>query len=154
MSTSNVLVVDDDPDILETTRFVLESAGYQVSTAANGNEALSRLHCEAAPCVILLDLMMPVMDGWAFRAEQVRDPGLAGIPVIIVTGAGRGARSAESLGAACLLEKPVDLSTLLSKVGCYCKTGADEPCASPGNLCASQASTSSGWNPNGPMPPL
>ncbi len=124
MSSCNVLVVDDDPDILETTRFVLESAGYRVSTAANGNEALILLHDEAAPCVILLDLMMPVMNGWEFRAEQALDPGLAGIPVIVVTGAGRAAPKAASLGAACLLQKPVDLTTLLSKVQLYCKASA------------------------------
>jgi CheY-like chemotaxis protein len=122
LSSSSVLVVDDDPDILETTRFVLESAGYEVLTAANGSEALNCLHDEAAPCVILLDLMMPVMNGWEFRAEQTRDPELAAIPVIVVTGAGRGAQKAASLGVACLLEKPVDLTTLLSKVGLYCKT--------------------------------
>ena len=124
MSSCNVLVVDDDPDILETTRFILESAGYRVSTAANGNEALTLLHDEAAPCVILLDLMMPVMNGWEFRAEQALDPGLARIPVIVVTGAGRAAPKAASLGAACLLQKPVDLTTLLSKVRLYCKASA------------------------------
>ena len=124
MSSCSILVVDDDPDILETTRFVLECAGYRVSTAANGTEALTRLHAEAAPCVILLDLMMPVMNGWEFRAEQARDPGLAAIPVIVVTGAGKAAPEAVSLGAACLLEKPVDLTTLLSMVQLYCKTTA------------------------------
>lgn len=124
MSACSILVVDDDLDILETTRFILESAGYRVLTAENGTEALLRLHDEAAPCVILLDLMMPVMNGWEFRAEQARDPGLAAIPVIVVTGAGRAAPKAASLGAACLLEKPVDLATLLSKVQLYCKSTA------------------------------
>jgi len=124
LSSGSVLVVDDDPDILEVTRFVLESAGYRVSTAANGAEALNCLHGEAAPCVIILDLMMPGMNGWEFRAEQARDPGLAAIPVIVVTGAGTAAREAASLDTACLLEKPVALATLLSMVGRYCKTTA------------------------------
>jgi CheY-like chemotaxis protein len=127
LSAGNVLVVDDDPDVLDATRFVLESAGYNVSTAANGAEALDRLHNEATPCVILLDLMMPVMNGWEFRAEQAQDPKLATIPVIVVTGAGRMAPAAATfLGAAWLLEKPVALPLLLAMVGRYCKARASD----------------------------
>lgn len=124
MISCSVLIVDDDPDILETTRFVLECAGHRVSTAANGTEALACLHGEAAPCVILLDLMMPVMNGWEFRVEQARDPGLAAIPVIVVTGAGKAVAGAASLGTVCFLEKPVDIATLLSMVALHCKATA------------------------------
>lgn len=125
---SYILIVDDDPDIRETMRFILECAGYRVLTAANGIEALDRLRGEAAPCVILLDLMMPVMNGWEFRAEQTRDPSLAVIPVIVMTGAGKAAARTASVGVAGLLEKPVDLKVLLSAVGLYCKTTALDRC--------------------------
>lgn len=117
---SEVLVIDDDPDIRETMRFVLESAGYQVSTAANGVEALAYLREDAAPCLILLDLMMPIMNGWQFRAEQASDPRLAAIPVVVITGAGQAARAA-SLGAAGYVEKPMDLDLLISTVKRYCQ---------------------------------
>jgi CheY-like chemotaxis protein len=124
---SYILIVDDDPDILAAARLVLECAGYDVRSAANGTEALSLLHQESAPCrLILLDLMMPVMNGWEFRAEQVRDPSLSAIPVVIMTGAGHAALRASPVGAADLLEKPVDLGTLLSTVRRYDKTTAAE----------------------------
>ena len=84
MKTGNVLVVDDDPDIRETTRLVLEYTGYRVSTAANGAEALERLRGGAAHCVILLDLMMPVMDGWAV-ARTLREEASSCPAIIAVT---------------------------------------------------------------------
>lgn len=115
-----VLVIDDDPDILESMTFVLESAGYRVSTATNGAEALDHLRGNVAPCLILLDLMMPVMNGWQFRAEQSRDSKLAGIPVVVVTGAGHALQKAASLGVAGCLEKPVDLDELISVARRYC----------------------------------
>ncbi len=121
-SSPSVMVIDDDPDILEVTRFVLENAGYRVATAANGADALASLR-EAKPGLILLDLMMPVMNGWEFRAEQTRDPELAAVPVVVITGAGNAAARAAPAGVAGLLEKPVDLDTLLSAVGRYCKRG-------------------------------
>ena len=119
-----ILIVDDDHDILETMRFVLECAGYHVATAKNGAEALERLRSEPTPCVIFLDLMMPVMNGWEFRAKQLDDPRLAAIPVIIMTGAGKSVARAASADAAGLLEKPVDLDALLSMAQLYCKTAA------------------------------
>jgi len=122
-SAPSVLVIDDDPDILEVTRFVLENAGYRVATAANGADALASLRGKAKPGLILLDLMMPVMNGWEFRAEQTRDPELASVPVVIITGAGNAAARAAPAGVAGLLEKPVELDTLLSAVGRYCKRG-------------------------------
>jgi CheY-like chemotaxis protein len=122
-----ILIIDDDPDILATGRFVLENAGYQVSTASNGSEALDRLRGEAEPSLILLDLMMPGMNGWEFRAEQRRDPKLSAIPVVIMTGAGKAASMTAFAGVAGLLEKPVSLRTLLSTVQLYCKAHAPEP---------------------------
>ena len=122
-----VLLVDDDSDVRETMSFVLESAGYCVCTAANGLEALEHLRAEEVPCLILLDLMMPVMNGWQFRAEQRRDPKVATIPLIVVTGAGQAAQKAESLGAAGVLEKPVELAALLSTVQRYCEATVPGP---------------------------
>ncbi len=96
----------------------LELEGYQVEVAANGRQALERLTAGMQPCVILLDLMMPVMDGWQFRREQVRSPELAEIPVIVVSAAGRD-RIAE-IDANAYLTKPVDLEQLLERVSHYC----------------------------------
>ena len=96
----------------------LELEGFQVELAANGRQALDRLTAGMHPCVILLDLMMPVMDGWQFRREQIRDRELAGIPVIVVSAAGR-ERIAE-IDANAYLTKPVDLEQLLERVSQYC----------------------------------
>ena len=83
-----VLIVEDDLDTREMLARFLEIAGYQVVLAANGVEALKVLRGGAVASVILLDLMMPVMDGWQFRDEQRRDPSMSHIPVVVVTAAG------------------------------------------------------------------
>ena len=83
-----ILVVDDDASIRAAMRELLETEGYDVTEAANGLAALGKLRAGLRPAVILLDLMMPVMDGWDLRTEQLRDPELAAIPVLIVTAAG------------------------------------------------------------------
>src|SRR4051794_37746057 len=83
-----VLLVEDNDATREAVSLILESDGYQVMTAANGRKALDRLRGGARPDLILLDLMMPVMDGWQFRAEQRRDQVLADIPVIVCSAAG------------------------------------------------------------------
>jgi CheY-like chemotaxis protein len=85
------MVVDDDNDIRETLRSLLVEEGYQVSAHQNGRAALDALQALPAadrPDVILLDLMMPIMDGWDFRRSQLANPALAGIPVVLVTAAG------------------------------------------------------------------
>jgi CheY-like chemotaxis protein len=96
----------------------LELEGYNVELASNGKQALERLTEGVQPCVILLDLMMPVMDGWQFRQEQIRDQQLADIPVIVVSAAGKG-RLAD-IDANAYLTKPVDLEQLLDRVIEYC----------------------------------
>jgi len=83
-----ILVVDDDPDIRTALSELLESEGYEVMGAANGAAALAQLRAGARPCAILLDLMMPFMNGWEFRAEQLRDPALREIPVVLLTASG------------------------------------------------------------------
>jgi CheY-like chemotaxis protein len=83
--TPRVLVVDDDPLIRDTMSEILVESGYQVLTAAHGGEALDLLRKGPRPGAIILDLMMPVMDGWQFLEEKSRDDALAPIPVLIHT---------------------------------------------------------------------
>src|SRR5205823_13422880 len=80
-----VLIVDDDPALRESLSEVLEDAEYSPLVAANGQEALAFLRQGYKPCVILLDLMMPIMDGWQFRAAQLADPDLGPIPVVVLS---------------------------------------------------------------------
>jgi CheY-like chemotaxis protein len=82
----SVLLVEDDPLTRGAMRMVLEWEGYQVSCAANGQEALDLLHKGERPSLILLDIAMPVLDGRQFREQQEKDPALADIPVIVVSG--------------------------------------------------------------------
>ena len=110
-----ILVVDDDQDIRDTLTELLVDEGYAVVSAAHGGEALSTLRREPRPDLILLDLMMPVMDGWQFRAEQSRDPAIADIPVVVVSATGKDDKVAK-LGAAQLLKKPIRLEDLLDAV--------------------------------------
>ena len=90
-SAAPILLVEDDPELREALALVLESDGYVVVTAADGVEALERLHDRLRPRVIVLDLMLPVMDGFEFRVRQTEDPELAGIPVIVLSAGGDGA---------------------------------------------------------------
>lgn len=112
-----IFVVEDDRGVSEALVEVLSDEGYQVMTAGNGAEALARLREAPTPALIVLDLMMPVMDGYAFRAEQLRTPAIADVPVIVLT-AGAAPRATE-LGHVDILKKPIDLVALLEAVGRY-----------------------------------
>jgi CheY-like chemotaxis protein len=115
-----VLVVEDDPDIRATLCEALEDHGYTPAAACNGVEALAYLRGNnERPCLILLDLMMPVMDGQAFRAEQRADPALASIPVVVVSAYRDVHRYEQELAAECLA-KPVRLDTLLATARRHC----------------------------------
>jgi len=116
---ATILVVDDDDDIRQVLAMVLDEAGFRVVTAANGREALERLRGDPRPDVILLDLMMPEMDGYQFRAEQQRDPALRAIPTLIVT-AGTVTPRVEELGAEAILRKPVSLRRLVDTIRRFC----------------------------------
>lgn len=106
-----VLVVDDDPDVRETLAELLESKGYAVATAADGAQALERLRSAGAD-VVLLDLWMPVVDGWTFLNVKQADAEIAHIPVIVASAA-----PAQALpGAANFVPKPFQLDQLLSAV--------------------------------------
>src|SRR5688500_3798001 len=117
--SSTVLVVEDDQDARELVCEILEDAGYQVIGAAHGREAIERLR-GAKPCVILLDLTMPVMDGWSFREWQKQDPSAATIPVVVVSAINNLKDVAANLSAAGYVEKPVQLGPLLRAVATYC----------------------------------
>jgi CheY-like chemotaxis protein len=114
-----ILVVDDDPDIRDSMREVLEDEGYKVSCVGNGREALDHLKTASPrPCVILLDLMMPVMDGWQFRKEQKKlEPEIANIPLVVITATGK---RPVLVDAAELVMKPLDLNRLFEAVERYC----------------------------------
>jgi CheY-like chemotaxis protein len=85
---SSILVVDDDVAVRNSLRWLLESDGYQVVTAANGGQALDLLRQGLRPCLILLDLMMPAVDGWTFRRIQLEDARLSKIPVVVYSDQG------------------------------------------------------------------
>jgi len=117
--SATVFIVEDDVDTREMLGRFLELEGYRVETAANGKLALERLGSGVGPCVIVLDLMMPVMDGWQFRQAQIHNTELADIPVIVVSAAGRD--RIERIQADAYLSKPVDLDELLGCVTQFCR---------------------------------
>jgi CheY-like chemotaxis protein len=121
MVGGSVLVFYDDPDTLEIPLTVLETRGYQVIAATDGADALAKLRgagCQR-PCLILLDLMMPGMNGVQFRAEQALDPALASIPVVVLSGDGRAEEQVVVMGLE-LIKKPVELDVLLATVRRFC----------------------------------
>jgi CheY-like chemotaxis protein len=117
-----VLVVEDDDDIRESIVSVLEEEGYAVEQAAHGADALEVLRRDGIqlPCVIVLDLMMPVMNGWDFRARLLEDVRLASIPVVCLSGDARVAEKAAKLECAAAISKPVSLIDLLALVARFC----------------------------------
>jgi two-component system, chemotaxis family, chemotaxis protein CheY len=117
-----VLVVDDDPDILDAICDILEVEQYRVARARNGLEALERVEAER-PAVILLDLMMPVMDGVTFARALHERPAVRDVPILVISADGNPARAA-SVGARGYLAKPFDIDTLLGHVGALSADGA------------------------------
>ena len=115
-----VLIVDDDFSLREALCVALEGEGIPVMAGANGREALDYLCASELPCLVLLDLMMPIMNGWEFRAEQRQDPRLADIPVVVLSAFSRSGDE-ELRGIEHYLRKPVDLGDLLSAVRRYCR---------------------------------
>jgi CheY-like chemotaxis protein len=108
-----VLVVDDDPDIRETLREVIEAEGFPVATAANGRAAMESLRAGPRPALVVLDLMMPTMSGWEVLAAMRGDRALADIPVAVISASG--GRTVPP-GATHFMRKPIDLDALLEVV--------------------------------------
>jgi CheY-like chemotaxis protein len=117
---ARILIADDDPDVRESLRLLLELHGHSVEEARNGREALSRLDHEAPPCLILLDLMMPVMDGWQFRRAQLQNPALAGVPVVVISAVPSHLQRENELAVHRVFTKPFDYDALLMEVDAIC----------------------------------
>lgn len=118
-SAARILVVEDDIAIRESLVDLLQEEGYEVACACNGEEALRFLRTQDAPNLIVLDLVMPVMDGWTFRALQQGDPRYADIPVVVVS-ASHGDRSMGTMAPNAFLPKPFDLDRFVDTVHQFC----------------------------------
>jgi CheY-like chemotaxis protein len=118
-STENpckVLIVEDDDGARAALGDIFDGEGFQVACSPNGQEALDYLRKSPAPDIIILDLQMPVMDGWKFRREQKKDQRFAKVPVVVVTAFS----PPENIDAAAILQKPIDVEKLLGVVRQYC----------------------------------
>jgi CheY-like chemotaxis protein len=113
-----VLIVEDDADLREMMAQLLSLEGFQTAAVGNGREALEYLQRRESPDVILLDLMMPVMDGWEFRRRQQADPALARVPVIVLSALDQS--RTRGVSASAFLKKPLDFDRLLQLVRSYC----------------------------------
>jgi CheY-like chemotaxis protein len=128
LTRCDVMIVDDDDEIRESLVEVLEERGYHATSAANGAQALARLRQGARPALILLDLMMPVMDGASFRAAQASAPEIADIPVVVISAYQDLEDNARRLGATGSLRKPISFRELLDTVRRLCRgDGAPAP---------------------------
>jgi CheY-like chemotaxis protein len=111
MPTRHVLIIDDEPDIRDTLAEIVKLEGYSVATARNGLDGLESARARR-PSVIVLDLMMPVMNGWEFRDAQLAEPELAHVPVIVMSAAPAGSH----FDAATILTKPFPVHDLLKAI--------------------------------------
>jgi CheY-like chemotaxis protein len=117
----SILIVEDDEGIRETLQYALELEGYQVQTASNGQEGLQRLGQMEPPCLVLLDLMMPVMNGWEFADALSHNITLATIPIVVVSAYSERANAIRSRE---IIKKPVDLDVLFQTVRKWCQPEA------------------------------
>jgi CheY-like chemotaxis protein len=116
MGSSTILIVDDDEGVQQSLANLLRDEGYQVETVNDGRAALHRLEAGPRPSVILLDLMMPLMDGIEFRSRQLSDSRIANIPIIVMSASPTARRTAERLAAADCLPKPMSFDDLIRAV--------------------------------------
>lgn len=135
-----ILVVDDESEIREMLVETLTREGYQVTCAAHGAEALEHLRRSARPGLILLDLMMPVMDGWEFLKQKKLDPLLASIPVVVMSGIAESVRASLTGAAVNCLSKPVDRQTLCGMARLHCRPAFRAP-APPASAAAGPPAT-------------
>ena len=117
---ARILVVDDDNAIRETLRAILEDEGYQVLTAANGRDALARLEATEPPALCIIDLVMPVLNGWDLCAELARRPELARVPVLLVSANSQLTAPVLGLETVHVLQKPITFDRLFEYVERYC----------------------------------
>jgi two-component system chemotaxis response regulator CheY len=116
----NVLVVEDDSTLRNAMGDLLGEEGIPATGAENGQVGLDLLHAGARPCLVLLDLQMPLVDGLTFRRRQLEDPRIAGIPVVVMTGQPGTAEEVRRLGVSFYMSKPVAPSRVLGVVERYC----------------------------------
>jgi CheY-like chemotaxis protein len=121
MQQFKILVVEDDDDIRDSIKELLEEEGYCIETAANGQQALAQIRGKGAPQLILLDLMMPVMDGWQFQNQLRQDPDCAQIPVIVISAS---KFSRQRVEADAFIPKPLDAGVLLETIESVLSAGA------------------------------
>lgn len=117
-SCHSILVVEDDDDIRNAIVDLLETEGYCTESAVNGKDALDKLQQIHRPCLVLLDMMMPIMNGRQFLDEVMKDSALAPIPVLIVSAVADKTNTEGSVG---FLKKPIDIDVVLDVVSQYCK---------------------------------
>ncbi len=137
--TARILIIEDDDDIREVCRDLLESEGFKVDTCANGKEALAFLATHPDPCLILLDMLMPVMNGREFMEAFSKHPHtLVAIPVYLVSATASGAAGKE-MGCLGFLKKPFDSDALVAIVRAHCATN-ESACTRipPGDIPASK----------------
>jgi CheY-like chemotaxis protein len=115
-----ILIIEDDPDIRDTMAQILDEEGYRTFTASSGLDALQQLQDGLRPHLILLDLMMPIMDGWQFREEQEKNPAIAAIPVVLISAAGQIGRDVPRITRGTYIRKPISFEVLLSTVEKFC----------------------------------
>ena len=119
--SKTILVVEDDDDIRASVIELLEDEGYEVLEADNGQAALDKLYAASpAPNLVLLDLMMPVMDGFQFCAAKESDPRISAVPVVIMSADGHVKEKQQKTGASAYLKKPVEIEVMLAAIEKYC----------------------------------
>lgn len=129
MNCKNILIIEDNDDIRETLEQVLKMEGYRVFAVSNGRDALVALKTIPGPSLILLDMMMPVMNGWEFLEVQKSDNVLATLPVVVVSALGAAAALAskkEPVPAVGYIKKPISLNPLMEIVQEYCGQGSED----------------------------
>ena len=119
-----VLVIDDDAEIRQALIDILEDEDYVVRAAANGKEALDIVATGPCPDVILLDVMMPVMDGWHFLSARLRHPRLVEVPIIIISAGTEAETEARKVGACQVIKKPLHVDDLIHRIEDCCRSSA------------------------------
>lgn len=116
MALRRILLVEDDPDIRQDLAEILTDEGYEVATAPHGRDALEQMRSGPLPDLVLLDLMMPVMDGFQFRSAQLADPALADVPVVVLSGAADMLTQVHTIRARDVVRKPFRVDQVLRAI--------------------------------------
>jgi DNA-binding response OmpR family regulator len=111
-----VLVVDDDDNVRQTLAERLETSGYEVLLARDGRDAFEVIARGVNPDVILLDVVMPIMDGWHFLSARLRDPSIVAVPVVLMSGGQEAERQSHKIGVCGFIRKPLDIGDLVDRI--------------------------------------